>query len=67
MEHNRVFGPFPLSYQEIVDDMRLQAIMAIVERSSEDEEKLKPFHLVGPEEISEEDQQFVMRIMKLDP
>lgn len=64
-KHHRVFGPFPLSYQEIADDVKIGLITMIMQQSPP--ETLKPFHRVATQEISEEDKTFVMRIMKLDP
>ncbi|QVM09576.1 hypothetical protein D8B26_004231 [Coccidioides posadasii str. Silveira] len=64
MEHHRCFGPFPLSYQEIADEGRLEVLMWIMENSPA--ESLRQFRLTTSREICQEDQGFVLRIMRLD-
>ena len=60
------FGPFPLSYQEIADDERLQTI-TIVMNYIKDNVKRKPFCMAQDKELTNEDRDFVCKIMKLDP
>ncbi|PYI08868.1 serine/threonine protein kinase [Aspergillus sclerotiicarbonarius CBS 121057] len=64
-KHHACFGPFPESYQEIADQDRLAALVWIMQ--STPPEALKPFHLTTSREICQEDKEFVLRIMKLDP
>ncbi|KAE8330980.1 kinase-like domain-containing protein [Aspergillus sergii] len=45
------FGPFPLTYREICPQ----------------ETKKKPFSRISEQEMSEEDKEFILKIMKLDP
>jgi serine/threonine protein kinase len=65
LKHHRCFGPFPRSYEEIVDDERL-AVMAWINNNTP-RETLRPFHLTTEREICREDRDFVCKIMKLDP
>lgn len=64
--HNDFFGPFPWSYQELVEGDKLDAVefaMAVTLQS----ESQKPFMSITRTEIIDEDKVFLMRIMKLDP
>jgi hypothetical protein len=65
MKHHRCFGPFPGSYDEIAGQERLAVLVWVIQNSLA--ETLKPFHLTTKREISEEDKQFVLKAMKLDP
>jgi serine/threonine protein kinase len=65
LKHHRCFGPFPKSYAEIADEQRLAVLVWIMENSPA--ETLRPFHLTTEKEISQEDKEFVLRPMKLDP
>lgn len=60
------FGPFPLSYQEIADDERLN-ILTIVMNYVKENEKRKPFSMAEDPELTKEDRGFICKIMKLDP
>lgn len=62
----RFFGPFPLSYQEIADDERLQICTIVLDHIA-DNNLGKPFSLVVDEELRVEDREFLCKIMKLDP
>lgn len=65
MKHHRCFGPFPESYEEIADQQRLGVLVWIMQNSPP--ETLQPFHLTTTQEICEQDKEFVLRAMKLDP
>ncbi|KAB8067212.1 kinase-like protein [Aspergillus leporis] len=65
MKHHRCFGPFPASYEEIADQDRIAALMWIMQNSPP--ETLRPFRLTSAREICQEDKEFVLKIMKLDP
>lgn len=65
MKHHRCFGPFPESYEEIADQERLAVLVWIMQNSPP--ETLRPFHLTTAREICQEDKEFVLRAMKLDP
>ncbi|GFF60889.1 hypothetical protein IFM51744_10519 [Aspergillus udagawae] len=65
MKHHRCFGPFPESYEEIADQQRLAVLVWVMQNSPP--ETLRPFHLTTTKEICQEDKQFVLRAMKLDP
>ncbi|KAL4934760.1 hypothetical protein BDV06DRAFT_208308 [Aspergillus oleicola] len=65
LKHHRCFGPFPESYEEIADQQRLAVLTWIMQNSPA--ETLRPFHLTTTKEICEDDKEFVLRIMKLDP
>jgi len=60
------FGPFPLSYQEIADERRLQTITAILNYVREAGMR-KPFSMLQDPELSKEDREFICRVMKMDP
>lgn len=60
------FGPFPLKYQEIVDDETLQNC-TVVHNYIKENSLSKPFMLLEDPEIDAEDKRFVSRLMKLDP
>lgn len=63
--NHQCFGPFPLTYGEIADEARLEVLTWIMENTRP--ESMRPFRNTTNREISEEDKQFVLRIMKLDP
>ncbi|EXJ86240.1 STE/STE20 protein kinase [Capronia coronata CBS 617.96] len=65
LKYNRIFGPFPVSYEEIADQDRLAVLVFLTQNSPP--ETLKPFNLTTAREICEEDKEFVLKIMKLDP
>lgn len=65
MKHHRCFGPFPTSYVDIADGARLEAIMRVMESCPA--ESLRPFRLTTAQEICQEDKEFVLKMMKLDP
>lgn len=59
------FGPFPLSYQEIAGEETL-AILAYIHESLPPE-KQKPFTRLSAKEVSAEDRDFLLKVMKMDP
>lgn len=59
----RYFGPFPASYQDIVDENA----MAVINYMDSSGPPAKPYHLVTRREIPPADRDFVLSIMKLDP
>lgn len=65
MKQHRCFGPFPETFKQIADQERLAVLIWIMQNSPP--ETLKPFHLTSTQEICQEDKDFVLRIMKLDP
>ncbi|RMX97412.1 hypothetical protein D0867_05009 [Hortaea werneckii] len=66
MEQARYFGPFPLRYQELLDE-ESESILAAIHVLIEQEGTRKPFLLVEDEEIQLEDKEFLCDIMRLDP
>ncbi|OOF90709.1 hypothetical protein ASPCADRAFT_400674 [Aspergillus carbonarius ITEM 5010] len=58
------FGPFPVSYQEIAPVATLHVLMQVM-RSLEG--KQRPFARISEAEVSKEDKEFILKIMKLDP
>jgi casein kinase II subunit alpha len=68
VEQIAYFGPFPLSYFEILpeDDERWEMVGDTTQYII-DNKKWKPFALVEDKELSVEDRTFICRIMKLDP
>ncbi|KAI9929490.1 hypothetical protein MW887_000963 [Aspergillus wentii] len=59
------FGPFPMTYREICPPETLN-ILAYMMQSIPPERK-RPFARITEKEISKEDKEFVVNIMKLDP
>ncbi|GAB1744222.1 hypothetical protein NU219Hw_g1375t2 [Hortaea werneckii] len=66
MEQARYFGPFPLRYQELLDE-ESESILAAIHVLIEKEGTRKPFSLAEDEEILQEDREFLCDIMRLDP
>jgi serine/threonine protein kinase len=64
-KHYSLLGPFPLSYQDIADDGRLDLLGTIMAQTPP--EAISPFSWTTPAEVSEEDMTFILRIMKHDP
>ncbi|KMU76590.1 hypothetical protein CISG_05733 [Coccidioides immitis RMSCC 3703] len=52
-------------HEEIADRQRLAVLAWIMQNSPA--EKLRPFRLTTTQEIHQEDKEFVLKIMKLDP
>lgn len=61
-----IFGPVPLSFQDIADDERLEILTKSIHFINDNNLK-KPFHLSVDPELSEKDRTFICKIMKLDP
>ncbi|KAJ9232237.1 hypothetical protein DTO166G5_6390 [Paecilomyces variotii] len=59
------FGPFPLTYREICPREKLN-VLAYIMQSIPPENK-KPFSRITEREVSKEDKEFILKIMKLDP
>lgn len=58
-------GPFPEKFAELTDQATMTALAIVINPIPA--EKLKPFALASRREISPEDREFVLKIMKLDP
>lgn len=61
-----IFGPVPLSYEEIADDESLGFLTAVINLVNEHKLQ-KPFHLSEDKELSTEDRTFICKTMKFDP
>ncbi|MCJ1249722.1 hypothetical protein MMC30_006948 [Trapelia coarctata] len=61
-----IFGPVPLSFQDIADDERLEILAKTIHFINDNNLK-KPFYLSADKELSKEDRTFICKIMKLDP
>lgn len=59
------FGPFPLSYRDLADEGTLGVLSFVM--NNVPPEKLRPFSLASQKEISKQDKEFILKIMKLDP
>ncbi|RMY53113.1 hypothetical protein D0865_05420 [Hortaea werneckii] len=66
MEQARYFGPFPLRYQELLDE-ESESILAAIHALIEQQGTRKPFSLVEDEELLLEDKELLCDIMRLDP
>ncbi|KKK17279.1 serine/threonine protein [Aspergillus ochraceoroseus] len=64
-KHHIYFEPFPLSYADLADQETLGVLSLIM--NDVPPEKLKPFSLASQREISKQDKDFLLKIMKLDP
>lgn len=65
MKHHQCFGPFPGSYDDIADQERRAALIWIMRNCPPD--TMRPFYLTTSREICNEDKEFVLKVMKLDP
>ncbi|KAL4820711.1 kinase-like domain-containing protein [Aspergillus spinulosporus] len=65
LNHHRCFGPFPETYEQIADQQRFAVLTWVMQNSPP--ETLRPFHLTTSKEIHQNDKEFVLRIMRLDP
>lgn len=61
-----IFGPVPLSFQDIADEERLDVLTKTIQYIHENNLK-KPLYLSADKELSNEDKIFICKIMKLDP
>jgi serine/threonine protein kinase len=59
------FGPYPPSYADLADQETLGLLSLVM--NNVPPEKLKPFSFASRREISREDKDFVLKIMRLDP
>ncbi|KAL2368287.1 STE/STE20 protein kinase [Blastomyces gilchristii SLH14081] len=59
------FGPYPPSYCDLANKETLMVLTYVMDTVPP--EKIKPFSLASQREISTEDKEFILRIMKLDP
>ncbi|PGH23474.1 STE/STE20 protein kinase [Polytolypa hystricis UAMH7299] len=59
------FGPFPERFADLMDQGTLRVLSLII--NDVPPEKVKPFILASRREISLEDKEFVLKIMKFDP
>lgn len=66
MQQTRFFGPFPLTYKELLDDEQ-ERILAAIHIYIEERGLRKPFAEVQDEEITPEDKEFLCHVMQLDP
>lgn len=64
-KHHVYSGPFPSSYADLVDQETLGVLLIVM--NDVPPEKLRPFSLASYQEISPEDIEFVLKIMRLDP
>lgn len=65
LKHNRHFGPFPISFQQIAGEDQLEVATWLMNNSPP--ETVQPFAWASEEEISWQDKEFVLKMMKLDP
>ncbi|QKX54926.1 uncharacterized protein TRUGW13939_02016 [Talaromyces rugulosus] len=64
-KYNIYFGPFPPSYGDLADEETLGVLSLIM--NDVPPEKLRPFSLASQKEISKQDKEFILKLMKLDP
>jgi len=63
------FGPVPKSYADLIsmEDVESWGILATANQWVKDNKKARPFHLIQDDCLTEEDREFLLKIMKLDP
>ncbi|RMD41276.1 hypothetical protein DV735_g3857, partial [Chaetothyriales sp. CBS 134920] len=66
IQQARFFGPFPLSYEDVIDTEQNQILAGIL-YYIEEHNLRKPFSLAQDEEVTSEDKEFICKIMKMDP
>lgn len=64
-KYHTFFGPFPPSFSDLADEETMQILYWI--QSVIPPTAMKPFSRASRLEISEEDKNFILRIMKIDP
>ena len=62
----RRFGPVALSYEEIANEDRLGILTSVIDYVNENQLQL-PFSMSEDKELLEEDRDFIVKMMKLDP
>ncbi|RAL06114.1 serine/threonine protein kinase [Aspergillus ibericus CBS 121593] len=65
IKYHIFFGPYPSSYSDLADEETLEILSWI--KSAIPPTAMKPFSRASRREISEEDKNFICKIMKLDP
>lgn len=66
IQHVRVFGPWPVTYVDIAPDEKLD-VCTYIQNHIRENELHKPFELADDEELTVQDKEFILKIMKLDP
>lgn len=66
IQQTRYFGPFPLSYEQVLDEEQ-NHLLAAVHVHIEEQNSRKPFPLLQDEEVTQHDKDFICKIMQLDP
>jgi casein kinase II subunit alpha len=66
VQQARCFGPFPLSYEEVLDEEQ-NHLLAAVHVHVDEQNSRKPFYLVQDKEVTQEDKDFICKTMQLDP
>ncbi|EER37734.1 serine/threonine protein kinase [Histoplasma capsulatum H143] len=64
-QYHVFFGPYPYSYSDLADRETLAILRYIM--ASVPPDQLKPFQYASRKEISPEDKEFILKIMKMDP
>lgn len=65
MKHYEFLGPFPPSLADIASELAVQAMLIATEKVPN--EKRKPFRYISRRELSEDDNEFLLKMLKLDP
>lgn len=66
IQQARIFGPFPPTYEEIADEESLD-VLTFVHNHIRENELYKPFELANDKELTVQDKEFILKIMKPDP
>ncbi|WPG97786.1 Hypothetical protein R9X50_00056700 [Acrodontium crateriforme] len=66
LQQTRYFGPFPLSYETLLDKQQ-ESILAAIHYHIEEHNIRKPFIQAEDEEMTAEDKEFLLHVLQLDP
>jgi len=63
------FGPVPISYLDLIpkEDTENWSILATAVQFIKDNNRQRPFNLIQDECLTDEDREFLLKVMKLDP
>ena len=66
IQQARFFGPFPISYEDFLDEEQNHILGALPTHVAE-EGLRRPFFMAEDDELEQGDSEFICKIMKMDP
>jgi len=66
IQQARFFGPFPISYEDFIDEEQ-DRILGAVLLHVEEEGSRKPFFMAEDDKITRDDKKFIYKIMEMKP